>query len=114
MIAALAEHLEIPYEKASDALNVVWAAASDIDGSVRSWSHDPDAQTPGTLLAQRVQESLLREFGREAVSSTIVLVRTGGHVGIALLGVSASEFEQLMEIGFALARRNKRQHSEGS
>lgn len=111
MVATLAEHLDITYEKASEALNAVWSATMDIDVSKQPWSKDPNLQNPGVALAHRVQECLTREFSGEEIFPAVVVVQArDGHVGMAATAITVDQVEQLLRLGIGAARRNRRQH----
>jgi hypothetical protein len=114
-VAALAEFLDISYERASDALNVTWAATMDIDKASGAWTQDPNVTSPGIQLAHRVQACLDREFSDEDLFAAVVLVRSPtGHIGLATTAISIEEVEQLLRLGIGAARRNSRQHGDSS
>lgn len=112
-VAALAEFLDITYEQASEALNVVWKATMDIDGGSGAWSHDPNVSNPGIALAHRVQMAISEEFSGEDLFPAIVVVQSPtGHIGLAATAISAAEIEHLLRLGIGAVRRNLRQHGE--
>lgn len=115
MVATMAEFLDIPYERASDAMHAMWEATKDIDGGSGPWTHEPNLKNPGIALAHRVQMAMAREFDGEDYFPAVVVVQSRtGHVGLAATAITGGEVENLLRLGIGAARRNTRQHGGGT
>ena len=112
MVAALAEFLDIDYERASKALDAVYAATNNT-GDRDIFKIDPNLQNPGVAIAHRIQAAVCREFeGEQIIPAVCVAQAASGHVGLAASSVATEEIENLLLLGLRAVRRNRKKDEE--